>query len=83
MTCALPEGGLFFIAVPTGPDLLAWNAHRVYGPVRYPALANGYLLRGVVGTFTPFDGAPEIGAQQPLIAFENTFAGAIDASCKT
>jgi len=36
--CLIPEGGLMYFAVPTGPDSIFWNAHRQYGPLRYPML---------------------------------------------
>jgi hypothetical protein len=33
----LKPGGLFFLSLPVGAkDELAWNAHRIYGPNRYP-----------------------------------------------
>jgi SAM-dependent methyltransferase len=35
-------GGMFFLQVPVGQDLVAWNAHRVYGAARLPHLLNGW-----------------------------------------
>lgn len=40
----LKPGGLLFLAVPVGRDLVAWNAHRVYGPLRLPLLLKGWTL---------------------------------------
>jgi hypothetical protein len=39
---ALREGGMFFLGVPMGKDTLVWNAHRVYGPLRYAKLIEGF-----------------------------------------
>ena len=35
-------GGLMFLALPVGKDVLAWNAHRVYGRHRLPLLLRGW-----------------------------------------
>jgi hypothetical protein len=43
------RAGLLYIAVPTGPDCIVWNAHRVYGPVRWPALTRHWLEVGSFG----------------------------------
>ncbi|WP_299395902.1 DUF268 domain-containing protein [uncultured Desulfovibrio sp.] len=40
----LTPDGLLFLAVPTGPDCLAWNAHRIYGPRRLPLLLEKWTL---------------------------------------
>src|SRR5690349_16418143 len=34
--------GLLYLGVPTGIDLLAWNAHRIYGPIRWPIMMAGW-----------------------------------------
>lgn len=39
--CLRPDG-LLFLSVPTGPDLVVWNLHRRYGPVRLPRLLYGW-----------------------------------------
>lgn len=38
----LREGGRLYLSVPQGPDYLYWNAHRVYGPIRWPMLTAGW-----------------------------------------
>jgi Caenorhabditis protein of unknown function, DUF268 len=38
----LTHDGLVYIAVPTGLDGLWFNAHRVYGKIRFPLLTAGY-----------------------------------------
>lgn len=40
----LKRDGHFFLAVPTAFDRINWNAHRVYGKLRYPLLIEGYTL---------------------------------------
>lgn len=40
-------GGYLFLGVPCCYDELAWNAHRIYGPVRLPALLAGWHPVGV------------------------------------
>ena len=37
-------GGLLFLAVPIGVDTLVWNAHRIYGRIRFPKLIEGWSL---------------------------------------
>jgi hypothetical protein len=37
----LKPSGLFFLGLPTDEtDALFWNAHRVYGPLRYPLMVH-------------------------------------------
>ena len=43
------RGGLLYIAVPTGPDCIVWNAHRVYGSVRWPVLTQNWIEVGSFG----------------------------------
>ena len=38
----LKPGGLCFLAVPMGLDQILWNAHRVYGKIRFPMLIDGW-----------------------------------------
>jgi Caenorhabditis protein of unknown function, DUF268 len=46
----LTHDGLVYIAVPTGRDGLWFNAHRVYGNIRFPLFTAGYE---VLGHFDP------------------------------
>ena len=39
---ALRPGGRLLITVPVGPDVLVWNLHRRYGPLRLPLLLYGW-----------------------------------------
>jgi len=38
----LSNNGLLYLGVPIGFDRLEYNAHRIYGPVRWPLLINGF-----------------------------------------
>jgi hypothetical protein len=38
----LTPGGLYFLTVPVGPDVVVWNLHRRYGEVRLPLLLDGW-----------------------------------------
>ena len=43
--CALRPGGLALVGVPLGrEDLVAFNAHRVYGPAMLPNLMSNFKL---------------------------------------
>lgn len=39
---ALRPGGVLFLTVPVGPDVVVWNLHRRYGVVRLPLLLEGW-----------------------------------------
>lgn len=47
--CALRSGGIFLLTVPVGPDIVVWNLHRRYGPVRLPLLLQGWDVVDVAG----------------------------------
>ncbi len=38
----LRPGGYLYLSVPIGRDLLVWNAHRIYGNLRFPLLVAGW-----------------------------------------
>jgi len=38
----LKDNGFLFLSVPIGGDKIVWNAHRIYGPVRWPKLIEGF-----------------------------------------
>jgi hypothetical protein len=58
---ALNEGGLMFLGVPLGRDVLCWNAHRIYGEIRLPLLLKGWQCLDVYDAYkntiskSPFD----------------------------
>ena len=45
----LTPGGVLILSVPVGPDLLAWNLHRRYGPIRLPLLLDGWDVVDKIG----------------------------------
>jgi hypothetical protein len=51
----LRPGGLLFLSVPVGPDVVFWNAHRVYGRARLPRLIEGWEVVATVGLRNPDD----------------------------
>lgn len=67
MKASLKPGGLLYLAVPVGQDLLVWNAHRIYGRKRLPKLVAGWTIIGHQG-FTPntLDAPP--GNYHPWVA---------------
>lgn len=66
----LNPGGLLFLAVPVGKDLLAWNAHRVYGPIRLPMLLRGWKELGSVG-FDESDFSRAAEDHQPVFVLQS------------
>lgn len=40
--CVTKDDGLLFLGVPSGPDCVKFNAHRIYGRVRYPFLVTNW-----------------------------------------
>ncbi|MAF26132.1 hypothetical protein CL634_11270, partial [bacterium] len=40
----LKDGGACFLAVPMGADRVEWNAHRVYGSIRFPMLVSKFEI---------------------------------------
>lgn len=41
--CLLKPGGFLFLAVPTAPDAMVWNAHRLYGKYRIALMLLGWI----------------------------------------
>jgi hypothetical protein len=36
--CLVKPGGRALVGVPSGPDIVVFNSHRIYGPVAYSHL---------------------------------------------
>jgi hypothetical protein len=73
MLSAVRPGGFMFLGVPCCEDALYWNAHRVYGPVRYSEMFAGWR---VVGSAPPDAMEGKRGKQgdwvfQPVWALQN------------
>jgi hypothetical protein len=47
--CIIKPGGLLFLTIPVGPDVVVWNLHRRYGRERLPHLLMGWEVVDVVG----------------------------------
>jgi hypothetical protein len=45
----LNRGGLCFLGVPVGKDVLVWNAHRIYGPIRLKLMFSQFVELEWVG----------------------------------
>jgi len=58
--CITKPDGPMFVGVPKGKhDLVHWNAHRVYGPRRYPQLMANWQLLGTGNQAVYPDGEPQ------------------------
>ncbi|WKY08000.1 hypothetical protein Q1695_007471 [Nippostrongylus brasiliensis] len=42
ISCLLKQGGLLFLGVPRGDDVLVFNLHRIYGPLRLAIIMTGF-----------------------------------------
>lgn len=62
-------GGLCFLAVPMGKDQILWNAHRVYGRLRFPMLIDGWEVVESFGfiesDFDVDEGIKRVKGKQP------------------
>ena len=62
-----------------GPDRLVWNAHRIYGRVRFPMLIKGWEIMDAFGwnefvrsgSLDDFDVDRDAG-HQPIFVLKNT-----------
>ncbi len=45
----LRPGGLLFLTVPIGPDVVVFNLHRRYGVIRLPLLLEGWEVVERIG----------------------------------
>jgi SAM-dependent methyltransferase len=69
----LKRDGLLFLAVPVGLDKVVWNAHRIYGHLRFPMLTDGWNAEGSFGMDEAFMSRDTVnsGAYQPVIVLRN------------
>ena len=56
----IKPSGIFILAVPYHPtkDILNWNAHRTYGPNRWPLLTKGFTIKNKFVSENPKSGQP-------------------------
>lgn len=69
----LKKDGILFLAVPVGRDKIVWNAHRIYGNIRYPMLTEGWKIEGYVGMESENleRDTGNSGAYQPIVVLRN------------
>ena len=69
----LKPDGILILAVPIGLDKVVWNAHRIYGPIRFPMLTQGWKLEGCVGMDDSLlsTDSGNSGAYQPIVVLRN------------
>lgn len=73
MRSTIIDGGLLYLAIPTGTDKVVWNAHRIYGRTRLPKLLDGWEQVSMYGDGR-FDA--DLGKDvpsQPLFILRNTW----------
>lgn len=63
----LKPDGMLILAVPIGSDAVVWNAHRIYGRIRFPMLMNGWHVVDSLGFKDElFDAEPGTWHVQPV-----------------
>ncbi len=66
----LKDEGFMLIAFPVGKDAVAWNAHRIYGPIRLPMLFEGWKVGKSYGFSESLFDAPLGYCIQPVFYLE-------------
>lgn len=69
-SCLIKPGGLFFLGLPVGRDLIVWNAHRVYGKLRIPLLLEHFELVEIIGKYS-FDEDNFKADTQPILVLRS------------
>ncbi|MFO1060221.1 MAG: DUF268 domain-containing protein [Dongiaceae bacterium] len=65
------RGGLLYLAVPVGADAVVWNAHRIYGRLRFPRLLQGWSLVAAAGFKRGDLRRPPADHHQPVFVLRN------------
>jgi hypothetical protein len=66
------KGGILFLSVPVGKDMVVWNAHRVYGRIRLPMLLKEWEVVDNLGFEEKnLDMDNERGEYQPVFVLKN------------
>ena len=69
----IKKGGILFLSVPVGKDLLVWNAHRIYGRLRLPLLLEGWETLDAFGlNDSKLDVVDKGAGCQPVFVLKNT-----------
>jgi hypothetical protein len=72
MKSIIKRGGILFLAVPVGKDLLVWNAHRIYGRIRLPLLLKDWEVVDTFGFVESRLDTGEGGSHQPVFVLRNS-----------
>jgi len=72
MKKVLKKGGILFLAVPVGKDLVVWNAHRIYGKLRLSLLLKGWEILDTFGfEESKLNVDNKKGTYQPVFVLKN------------
>jgi hypothetical protein len=71
MQLVLRPGGLLFLSVPIGSDVLVWNVNRIYGRLRLPLLLAGWEIVDTFGFSDNFFESKEAWCQEPIFVLRN------------
>lgn len=74
--CLLKPGGLFFLGLPvnSATDLLPYNAHRIYGPLRLPLLTANFEVAHVPSDLYSTFAKTASAFTQPLLVLRKPLA---------
>jgi hypothetical protein len=77
MKSIIKKGGLLFLSVPIGKDMLVWNLHRVYGKLRLPKLLHGWKIINIYHDWNGFDlsNRGNYGGCSPVFVLKNSDTG--------
>ena len=77
MKSVIKKGGLLFLSVPIGRDMLVWNLHRVYGKLRLPKLMHGWKIVNIYHDWSGFDLSSKgnYGGCSPVFVLKNSDLG--------
>ncbi|CAF4215603.1 unnamed protein product, partial [Rotaria sordida] len=70
ITCILKPGGFLFLGIPVNTeDLLQYNLHRIYGPIRLPLLYRNFHVVEMLGMGMARQRG--VGWIQPFVVLQN------------
>ncbi len=71
----LKDDGYMILSVPVGQDSIFWNAHRIYGRIRFPKLIKGFSVLDAVPSYQTIDtylDLPPDSGRQPILLLNKT-----------
>ncbi|MBT8341608.1 MAG: DUF268 domain-containing protein, partial [Desulfatitalea sp.] len=72
------QDGLLFLSVPMREDTIVWNAHRIYGKVRFPHLVAGWEVLASAGKHAESETYRDLDYFQPIFVLRNDIETHID-----